>query len=90
MKSKVFADKFSLLMFACHLGSRAVNSSTHPSMLTSMSPVVELMERLGTANFSPFPSMDDEMVSVLLNDLSDGRKHAMSESVMCDGSMLPL
>ena len=34
--------------------------------------------------------MDDEMVSVLLNDLSDGRKHARSESVMCDGSMLPL
>ena len=61
----------------------------HPSRLMSMSPEVEVTNKLGTTSFSPLPSIEDEMDNVLLKVLSDGRKQLRSESVMLDDWMLP-
>lgn len=85
----VLSESMSLLMLACHSGILVLNWSIHPSMLMSMSPVVEVSWKSGMVSLSPFPSMEEDSERVLLNVLSDGRKHAKSESVITDGLIFP-
>ena len=90
MKLMVLSESLRSLMSASQVGSDSVRFLTHPSMLTSMSPVVELTKRSETSMSSPRPRKNAESSRVLLNVLNDGSRHARSDNVMVDGSMLPL
>ena len=89
MKLTVLSDSRRSLMSANQLGASCVRFFTQPSASMSMSPVVELTYRLVMSRSSPSPMNADSRDSVVLNVLSEGSRHAKSEGVIVDGSMLP-
>ena len=90
MKLMVLAERSSCSMLACHLGWACLIPLTHADMFSPTSPVVELIASFSTFRFSPLPLKVDATVNVLLNVFNEGRKQARSDSVMVEGSMLPV
>ena len=82
-------DKSKLWMSANHDGFCCRKSLIIPVMFSPMSPVVELIFRLGTLSDSPFPLNSADSDRVLWKVFSEGNKQAKSARVIVEGLMLP-